>query len=335
MLFVLGLAGWMPSWVGRRVVQGAGLFFFLVACAAPFLWIGPAYEPAIAEATEMHQQDDAVFGERMRLLDYRVTNLSSNDDGTAKAKDEIEVKLEWEVVSEMTEDWSVFVHLSDPVLQSPIAQRDMYPGQGLLATSLLSPGQRVVDTYRLAVPQTVLQPSTLELVVGLYDYDSGDRLRLRDGAESLRLADLNVSATPGEIPNPLSANFGDELALVGYAVAPRLVDAGDSVELTMYWQALRPLDVDYSVFAQVLDNEDTTRWAASDILLETSAWQPGKPVPVRTALALQDNTPSDVYPLIVGAYTRTADGGFMRLQIVEDQRITMADFIELTKVRVR
>jgi hypothetical protein len=51
-------------------------------------------------------------------------------------------------------------------------------------------------------------------------------------------------------------------------------------------------------------------------------------------LTLSEETPYGVYPVIVGAYTRTTDGGFERLQLVRDGRITMDDALTLTLVRV-
>ena len=51
-------------------------------------------------------------------------------------------------------------------------------------------------------------------------------------------------------------------------------------------------------------------------------------------LLVDENTPAGVYPIVIGLYTRTPDGGFQRLQIVVDGRITMEDMLTLTKIRV-
>ncbi len=328
-LLAVGLVGWLPQRVGRVVMAGLGLFLLGVAALAPFLWIAPAYTLPLADDVKLAQPLDVVFGERMRLRGFELSDLA------VLPGDSLEVQLAWEAVAPMSRDWSVFVHLNDPVLERPIAQRDMYPGQGLWATSLMQPGERVVDRYVLHVPETAVAPANLELVVGLYDFATGERLLLADGRDAVRLADVQLTAVPGAYPNPVQVNFEDELVLVGFEVLPRRVAAGESVTVTLYWQVKRPLSADYTFFAQVVD-EDTTRWAAQDLAPTegTSAWQVGEVYPFTMTLALQADTPPDIYPIIIGLYTRTPDGGFDRLQILtEDGRLT-DDFLQLTLLRV-
>ncbi len=55
---------------------------------------------------------------------------------------------------------------------------------------------------------------------------------------------------------------------------------------------------------------------------------------MRLPLTLDPSTPPDTYPLIVGLYTRTAEGGFDRLQqVTPDGRLT-EDFLTVTLIRV-
>ena len=232
-------------------------------------------------------------------------------------------------------DWSVFVHLNDPVLGVPIAQRDMYHAQGLRPTSLLTPGESLTTYYRLFVPRTAAAPAQLELAVGLYDFGSEERLPTTAGQEAATLAVLPLQPIPGEFPNATAVNFGAEVLLVGYEVAPRTTRPGEALTLTLYWQPLRPLDSDYTFFAQLLD-EDTTRWASADVAPPngTSRYPAGEVQTLDLPLLVDENTPAGVYPIVIGLYTRTPDGGFQRLQIVVDGRITMEDMLTLTKIRV-
>ena len=56
---------------------------------------------------------------------------------------------------------------------------------------------------------------------------------------------------------------------------------------------------------------------------------------LRARLAIAADTPASVYPLILGVYTLTEEGGFQRLQLVTgDGRITQDDILNLTKIRV-
>lgn len=319
------------------------LFLFAVAAAAPWLWIRPAYQPPPYPGP-LPERLDVTFGDRMRLVGYEV------EYDELRPGEDARVRLEWEVLQPMERDWSVFVHLNDPVLGQPIAQRDMYPGAGLLATTLLDTGERLVDEYVLAVPPTAVAPADLELVVGLYDFATGERMLTTDhgpqttdgsqssavaGRDSVLLTMVPLAAGEGPYPNPVSLFFEHEVELVGFGVEPRRVAAGGAVDVVTYWRANKPLPADYTFFAQVV-GEDTTRYAAADVTppRPTSEWAAGEVVEVRFPLALDPNTSPGTYPLIVGLYTRAADGSFDRLQrVMPDGRLS-DDFLVLTLVGV-
>jgi len=314
--------------VSSYLIGGVALFMFLIAAAAPWLWIRPAYQPPVA-AAPLAERVDVTFGGRMRLNGYEV------EYGNLRPGDAVRVRLEWEVLQAMERDWSVFIHLNDPVLGRPIAQRDMYPGAGLLATSLLEPGRTITDEYVLTIPPTAVAPADLELAVGLYDFATNERLPLPDGGDAVTLRTIPLAAGEGPYPNPVSLFFEHGLELVGFSAEPRRVTAGDGLELVTYWRPTRPLPADYIFFAQIVD-ADTTRYAAADVTppQPASDWPAGEVVELRFPLVVDPATPPDAYPLIVGLYTRTADGGFDRLQqVTSDGRLT-DDFLTLTLVRV-
>ena len=68
-----------------------------------------------------------------------------------------------------------FSHVLDSDLELVLATRDRYPGQGLLATSEMVPGQRWVDRYVVWLDETTFAPSRALLEVGLYDLTTGER----------------------------------------------------------------------------------------------------------------------------------------------------------------
>lgn len=330
-LLALGLFGWLSQRAARLGAAAVGTYFLAVAFLAPFLWIAPAYEPEPADVPVAMQPVEANFADRLALTGYAVQTGAG--DGRVAPGDTVDVYLQWQVLAPMVRDWSVFVHLNDPVLETPIAQRDMYPGSGLLATTFLEPDTTLVEFYRLHVPPTAVAPAELQLVVGLYDYEMNQRLRTREGDDAVLLDTLALRRSGDEV-STMNVNFGRELALVNFEIAPRRVSAGEEIVLNVTWEALRPLDRDYTLFSQVLNDRDTTRWAAVDIPVETSNWQPGVTQEVQMPLMVDEQTPPGVYTVIVGAYTRGEDGSFNRLQIVRDSRITMDDVIQLTRVRI-
>jgi hypothetical protein len=95
------------------------------------------------------------------------------------------------------------------------------------------------------------------------------------------------------------------------------------------------LTTNYTFFAQIVDLETTTRWGvAPDLPQPTADWQVGEVHSLAIPLTVAADTPPDLYPLIIGLYTQSADGKFDRLQMVtEDGRLT-DDFLNLTPVRV-
>jgi 4-amino-4-deoxy-L-arabinose transferase-like glycosyltransferase len=327
-LLVLGLAGWLRGSPSRLVVAGLAVSMFLLSAAAPWLWIRPAYAVRDARVDPDHLRPvDVSYGGRLMLTGYWV------DPGQAEPGDRVDVWLRWRALAPMEQDWSVFVHLVDPALEAPVAQRDMYPGRGLLATRFMQPGQTIVDRYQVLLPPTLYAPANLELLVGLYDFHSGERLTIDGSREAESLGMVRLLAKPGELPNPLQVNYENRLMLLGYAVEPRRLEPGETVTLTMYWSAQRSLAVDYTLFAQIVDR-DTTRWASRDQQLPTSAWPPGELQRVELTMQLAEDTPPGVYPLIVGAYTRPADGSFDRLQTVTPEGRLSDDFLVLTLIRV-
>jgi hypothetical protein len=335
-LLVTGLVGWLPSKPARRIVIGLGVFMFTIAAIAPWLWIRPAYQPETyqpAHEVYVMQPRQVDFGGKMRLAGFSVEPERLGETAVQPGQ-WVDVVLQWEVLTPMDRDWSVFVHLNDPVLGVPIAQRDMYTGQGLRPTSLLEPGEMIENYYRLYIPTTAVAPAQLELTIGLYDFATYERLPLENGNDAATLAVLQLQPVPGEYPNATAVNFMNELELVGYELEPRRAAGGETVNLRVYVRALRPLTTDYTFFAQIVA-EDTTRWASIDLGQPTSTWTPGEVQIVEMPLSIAADAPPRVYPLILGLYTRTEDGGFQRLQLVTgDGRITQDDILNLTQIRV-
>jgi hypothetical protein len=298
------------------------------------LWIAPTYAaPVYASPTE---RNGAEFGGSLRLVGYDISAAELQPGDT------LDITLEWEVQQEMDRNWSIFVHLTDPVLGRPIAQRDMYHGQGLRPTTLLQAGERVVTYHHLQLPPTAIAPAELHLNVGLYDYTTCpacERLPVTDGgllpveAEAVTLSTIELTAVPGTTPNPLSVNFEQGFELVGFELNPRQTTPGAVVDLTTYWRIHEPVAADYTFFAQVVD-EETTRWASQDLAIPTTQWPVGEVVPVPMQLTLREDTPADVYPIILGLYILTDDGQFDRLQRVTADGRPTDDFLELTLLRV-
>ncbi len=112
-------------------------------------------------------------------------------------------------------------------------------------------------------------------------------------------------------PDPLQqeqrANFGDQLALMGWSVhAPPDLKAGDTISLTVVWQAQQALATDYTAFAHLVDGAGQG-WAGDDHppydgLYPTSAWGPGEMVRDTFTLTVPAEAPPGLYDVWVGWY---------------------------------
>ena len=342
----VGLSRWL-AWGRLRRWGGAlpglmGAFMFGVAAWAPFGVIAPAYRPPLlppgVEPAPQHVLRADVGGQ-LRLLGYDIEN-DSTMPGEA-----FRFKLYWEAQREMDRDWSIFVHVFDLDLGLPVATRDRFPGQGLLATSMMSPGLRWVDEYVVWLPQTAYAPAGAVLEVGLYDRRSGERPPVVVEAgeagvvgvveNGLRFQPLRIEPRPGAVPNPVRIDFEDRLALVGWALDRRVAAPGEALTLTLYWECLDEMTTAYTVSAQVLDDGGgkVAQWDGWPGETDTSSWVAGQRVVDRRVLRIADDAPAGGYRLLLLLY----DGATLkRMRIIDAEgRVLPNDFHVLGQVRVR
>lgn len=88
--------------------------------------------------------------------------------------DVLQVKLYWQALARINEDYQVFVHLIGPDGRSE-AQGDKAPLDGDWPTSAWEPGQTVRDVYRVPLPEG-LAPGVYELRAGLYRLANSTRV---------------------------------------------------------------------------------------------------------------------------------------------------------------
>jgi mannosyltransferase len=106
--------------------------------------------------------------------------------------------------------------------------------------------------------------------------------------------------------HPASVNFGGDLALLGYSAAQEATPSGQSAELTLYWQALRPLSNDLRLALRLSDAQGHT-WGRFDgrpagYGFPTNRWPAGTPFPGRVTLPIAPGTPPGLYRLEASVY---------------------------------
>ena len=108
-----------------------------------------------------------------------------------------------------------------------------------------------------------------------------------------------------EIEHIFEADFGEQVALIGYDIADRTVELSGTVQLTLYWQSLGNIPVDYSAFVHLL-SADGTMVTQGDRLAgdanPTSYWFPGEVVPDWYQLALPADLAVGRCEIVIGLY---------------------------------
>jgi hypothetical protein len=136
-------------------------------------------------------------------------------------------------------------------------------------------------------------------------------LSLFAGLITLVLLGSYAYLNPTTIASPITglpvAIFGDnEIALLDAKITGR-PGPGGRVVVSARWQALRPLDDDYTIFVHVL-TPTGTRWAQADTMpqdgkLPTSQWRPGQVVTDRYTLTFASDAPvNQDYRYLLGLY---------------------------------
>ncbi len=334
----VGLVWWLPRRARPWALGGAVGWFAIIAAAAPFLVIAPAYAPP----PQLPAAAGAPLAVFARAGEPGALSLRAAAVTTPRVhpEDYVQLTLDWQTLETPARDWSLFVHLVTPdgVI---VGQRDIYPGQGALATSDLEPGRAWRDSVAVWVPPAAYAPLPLEVAVGWYHLPTGERLTLPDGRETLVIGQtlLEPRASAHNVPNPLSVNFGGLIELVGYSLSDLSPAAGDTVTLTLYWRALAPIADDYKVFANILDPLTLTKHAASDGMpaqwsAPTSTWTPGVIVEDVHTLAISPDAPPGIFEIEVGLYRETPDGAFPRLRVFTPDGGQANTFVYLSRVRI-
>ena len=138
--------------------------------------------------------------------------------------------------------------------------------------------------------------------------------QMNDGYDRPYAAAYQLPARETPAPEPdhrMEAVVGDSIRLLGYEVDAERVSPGDTVRLTLFWEALAPLDTDYTVFSHLLGGHNPATqgpmWAGHDSPplqghYPTTVWQPGEVILDVHPLAIPTDTPPGEYELEAGLY---------------------------------
>ena len=111
---------------------------------------------------------------------------------------------------------------------------------------------------------------------------------------------------PAPMEYPVGARLGDGVLLMGYDLNMKRVRPSDTVELTLYWRSLQPVDTDYTVFTHALDENGMVRAQQDNPPINgthpTSRWAMGETIRDRYTLTFAPDSPKGKYMIEVGMY---------------------------------
>ena len=285
-------------------------------------------QPAASRSLEV------TFGGQVTLLGYDAgsSTISAADAGwgevTAQPGQALPLTLYWQAVEPIAVNYTVFVHLLGPD-GGRYAQGDGPPLRGIQPMTHWVQDEILPDRRVLDLPAT-LSPGRYRLEVGLYEPGSGERLPAVDGAGQLRgdaltldyvrvLAQKEPSPSPAQpVRTDLTRN-GDRIRLLGYTLPAGSKVEGDVLPVHLYWQALAPVQTDYTVFVHLLDEDGEIEGQGDGLpaggFYPTSFWDPGETVEDEHQVLVSAQAEKGTYQLAVGLYLlstgerMTADDG--------------------------
>ncbi|MEM6283139.1 MAG: hypothetical protein AAF787_13165 [Chloroflexota bacterium] len=128
-------------------------------------------------------QTDVAYGENIALVGYDLNATTFN------AGDVLALRPFWQVSATPATNYSMFVHLLAEGDAQPTAQYDGPPVNAMrLPVTWTDPDEVLTGTQaQIALPADI-SPGDYALAIGLYDFNTGQRLLLPDGTDTYRIA---------------------------------------------------------------------------------------------------------------------------------------------------
>ncbi len=339
-LYALGLSNWLPRQCEQGLAVGLSIAMLALVIFALVGVLRPAYaSPAMLTEEQVVSRTrpaDLRFGDSIHLIGYDLNRRRAEPGG------EITVTLCWEALETMENNYAYFVHFLGPE-ETIVGARNTHPGLSRYPTSRWKPGDRFCDVLDVSVKDWAPVPAVYDVEVGWHKPESDERLPAFDpNGTPIELVLLDrVKVAPSAYPTvtaptQIDANLGDQITLLGYEADQLELAPGESLALTLYWQAQTPLSVDYTVFLHLAASEAPPYaqddGQPKDGRYPTSFWDLGEVVTDSRTLQLPENLPPGDYPLIAGMYLLESGE---RLQHLASDGTVKGDAVPLATVVVR
>jgi hypothetical protein len=221
-----------------------------------------------------------------------LTLLGFNLDTTgARPGERLYLTLFWQAAASSLPDTNIALTLDDAPLYAGAPVHDTYP------TSEWITGEIVADRYNPRLPR---------------DTPPGDhalQLWLNDRALDLGTVTVQAINRAFDVPpisHALTAILGEQVQLLGYDISAETVTPGDTLVLTLYWQALTEMDENYTVFTHLLASDGSTTGQQDSHPINgtypTSLWVTGEVVTDVYEIPIRTDAVPGAHRLKVGMY---------------------------------
>lgn len=262
---------------------------------------------------EIQHPSDVRLGDQVGFLGYSVASSE------VRAGDILQLTLFWEALGQIETRYKVFTHVLDGGAHI-VGQRDAEPVGGARPTTTWETGEVVADNYGVLI-QPATPPGEHQLEIGLYDAQTGERLPVLEEGQVLgdRILLEPVQVLKAQAPALIEALniqdrrdvaygpvhlLGYDLSRLGYEHKPdEPLRPGDTVHLTLYWQAVAEIEADFTLTLRLLDGGGTPV-VSRDVrpvrgAYPPTAWEAGEIVRDQHYLVLPASLPGGRYDLIL------------------------------------
>lgn len=281
------------------------------------------------ELPAIPQPLEASFAGKIKLLGYHLPPMGRRVEPGQR----LPVTLYWQGQEWLGEELVIFTRLLDNQ-QVVWGGYDRLPQENY-SPLLWAPGQVITDGFTVPV-RAGAPPGVYMLSLGWYRRVGGqaESLPLVDpqtgqptGQTAITIGPIKVGGPPDGVTvesaspaTPVNVALGDEIKLTGYDIAidhdepaqnrksKTCAERSRSIQnlkLTLYWQALRQPQTDYTVFAhvrnqagEIMAQKDTPPAGGA---YPTGLWDPGEIIKDRLTIPLPELPPGR-YELVVGMY---------------------------------
>jgi hypothetical protein len=276
-----------------------------------------------AQVTPSNTLPNARLAPNLQLVGYDL------DRDSVSPGENLTLALYWRARGAIAQNYTIAVQLLNRDGKAIASHQD-----STVRTSEWRAGELWREWHDVQLPPDVAAGKFL-LTVQLLTSDGSTASGMMLGAINIQSA-THLFEIPG-IQHRTMLRVGDSFELLGYELAPERVKTANTLHLTLYWRALAPSKISYTVFTHLLDANSRVVAQKDSIPAEsarpTTGWVNGEIIVDEYEIALNANTSPGQYALEVGMYD-AASGS--RLSISDQNGKLIGDHVLLdTRVVVQ